>query len=98
MKQNPRQHDTLLRFIGVTLVLVIAAAFIIGVGYLFTAGLYIMSGNGSKALSQIVQSLFFFAGAYLINILVAFIFTKRWNWRGLQLVLEKPAKKPSAKK
>lgn len=98
MKRNPQQHDTILRFIGIALVLCIAAAFIIGVGYLFTAGLYLMHGDGLKALSQIAQSLLFFVGAYLINVLVAFIFTKRWNWRGLQLVLEKSAKKPTAKK
>lgn len=98
MKQDPQQPTPLLRFLGVVLVLCIAATFIIGVSYLFAAGLSLIYNDGPKALSQVVQSLLFFAGAYLINVLVAFIFTKRWSWRGLQLILEKPTKKPATKK
>lgn len=81
-----------LRFIAIFLVLLMAAAFLIGAGSLLSAGIYLMKGAGQMALSEIGRAALFFIAAYLINVLTAFIFSKRWSWRGLQFVLEKPTK------
>lgn len=77
------------------LVILMVALFLFGAGSLLSAGLFLMQGITDKAGSELIRALLFFAATYLINVLTAYIYSKRWSWRGLQFVFEKPPKDAS---
>lgn len=90
---TPQANRT--RVIALCLVILMIAAFLFGAGSLLSAGLFLMKGITSMAGSELIRALLFFAAAYLINVLTAYAFSKRWSWRGLQFVFEKPSKDTS---
>ncbi|MGH7218224.1 MAG: hypothetical protein ACREGE_02160 [Candidatus Microsaccharimonas sp.] len=87
---TPQSNKT--RIIVLSLIVLMIAAFLFGAGSLLSAGLFLMKGVTPMAGSELIRALLFFAVAYLINVLTAFAFSKRWSWRGLQFVFEKPSK------
>lgn len=99
-KEPTTQSQPKLPVLASLLVILMVALFLFGAGSLLSAGLFLMKGITEKAGSELIRALLFFVATYLINVLTAYIYSKRWSWRGLQFVFEKPAKgktKPSKK-